>query len=279
MALYVYPRRFRQTFGDELWQTARDSLEAAHATRSPAQVARAWLSILLDLARSAALERMSSMRPSIVIALVMTGVAFIVSLLASLNLYLLEDGNPLTAAAYRASPLLRVSYDGAYLSALAATVAVCAVALCALLPGRAAPLGASAAIALVVALGGFGGLLVRAPLSFLVLFVSYIALLLLCLLVGWFTASRLRRGLSARVASIIGACAGVGMALLANVASLAPHTLALNPVSHGLYMQGQIPGTHYNALLIGLAVQLLTALLCALALVAALRAPTRSRLA
>ena len=51
-----------------------------------------------------------------------TLIAFIISLLASLNLYLLEDGNPLTQGAYLASPLLRFSYDGVYLSALAAGV-------------------------------------------------------------------------------------------------------------------------------------------------------------
>src|SRR6266567_9569375 len=65
--------------------------------------------------------------PRLWVALVATVTAFVVSLLASLNLYLLEDNNPLTQAAYSASPVLRFSYDGVYLSALVAGVAICAI--------------------------------------------------------------------------------------------------------------------------------------------------------
>src|SRR5579884_2702329 len=65
--------------------------------------------------------------PRLWTALAVTLFAGLVAVLASFNLYLLEDGNPLTTAAYTASPLLRFSYDGAYISALAAVVAVCTI--------------------------------------------------------------------------------------------------------------------------------------------------------
>src|SRR5579864_6641838 len=212
-----------------------------------------------------------TMRPAVIISAALTGVAFVISLLASLNLYLLEDQNPLTLTAYRSAPLLRVSYDAAYISALVAGVMVVALLVRLFAPTERAALAAIGALAVVVAFGGFGGLLVRAPLSFLALFAGFCALTLLCLLVAERMSARLRSASSDRTAALVGSCAGVVVALLVNAAALAPHTVALNPVSHALYMQGQIPGTHLNALLIALALALLMLALYALSLLAALR--------
>lgn len=97
-------------------------------------------------------------RPSLAPA---TVIAFVVSLLASLNIYLFEDANPLTRGAYGASPLLRFSYDGVYLSALAAAIAVCAVAVYTVARADAPVLRGLVAVTALVALGGFGGLLAR----------------------------------------------------------------------------------------------------------------------
>jgi hypothetical protein len=53
--------------------------------------------------------------PRFWIAPAATIIALVASLVTSLNLYLLEDDNPLTQAAFSASPLLRLSYDGVYI--------------------------------------------------------------------------------------------------------------------------------------------------------------------
>src|SRR5437879_6473223 len=108
--------------------------------------------------------------PLVWAVVVATGLAFIVSLIASLNLYLLEDGNILTQRAFEASAALRFSYDGAYLSALAAGVASCAILGFLMTPHRRVVLIGVSAVGLLVALGGFAGLLVRFPLSFVGLF-------------------------------------------------------------------------------------------------------------
>lgn len=72
-------------------------------------------------------RQINHLSPRLWIALAATLFAGLIAILASLNLYLLEDDNPLTTAAYSASPLLRFSYDGAYLSALVAVVTICAL--------------------------------------------------------------------------------------------------------------------------------------------------------
>ena len=97
-------------------------------------------------------------------ALAATLIAFVVALVASINLYLLEDGNPLTSAAYSASPLLRFSYDGVYLSALVAGVAVCGILGYALAQRDAPVLIGLGVVGVLVVIGGFGGLLIRQPL-------------------------------------------------------------------------------------------------------------------
>src|SRR6266699_510975 len=103
--------------------------------------------------------------PLVWAAMVATVLFFLASLGASLNLYLLEDGNALTQRAYEASALLRFSYDGAYLSALAAGVASCAIlGFLMTRHGRVVLIGVGTA-ALLVALGGFAGGLVHYPMS------------------------------------------------------------------------------------------------------------------
>ncbi len=271
VALRAYPSTFRRAYGEEMWRVARDAHAEARMAGGAA-IATLWLRIAADLARSASAERISHMRPTVILAAVMTGVAGAIAVLASLNLYLLEDNNPLTSSAYSASSLLRASYDLAYLSALVAGLGVCAIIVYAVAGlSRAATLGLGA-LALVVAFAGFGGLLVRQPLTFLAFLFGFACLALVSFAAGRSLARRLRHRSGERTAAVIGACAGVSGALLVNLIALAAHTLALNPVSHALYMQGQIPGTHLNALLLGLALAMLTLALYALSLVAAVRA-------
>ena len=270
LALLFYPRAFRERHGMELWQTGRDLAEATRAS-GLVEGARFWLAMYADILASALVERIMTMRASawtIWLAMGATLLAVAVSVGASLNLYLLEDGNPLTATAYAASPLLRVSYDGAYLAALVAGVAGAAIVVYAAAPARVAT-GIALTLAALVALGGFGGLLARYPLSGLALIGAFTGLAALCLLAGWGAARRLARHLGAR-APLVGACVGASVALALDAATLIAHTLALNPVSHALYMQGQIGATHYNALLIGMAAQALTVALCGLLLAVAL---------
>lgn len=215
------------------------------------------------------------MRLAAFISAALTGVAFVVSLLASLNLYLLEDHSPLTLAAYRSAPLLRVSYDASYVSALVAGVMVFALLARLFAPIGMSPLAAVGALALFLVLGGFGGLLLRAPLSFLALFAGFCALTLLCLFVAERTAMRLRSTTSNRVAALIGSCAGVVVALFVNVVALVPHTVFLNHINYALYMQGQIPGAHLNALMLGVALQLPFVSALGLSLLVALRLSRR----
>ncbi len=275
LALHAYPAAFRQRFGEEMWQVFRDAYEEARA-RGPAAMALLWLRASADLLRSALPERIHAMRPAVVIAAVTTCITFVVALLASINLYLLEDSNPLTNEAYAASPLLRFSYDGAYLSALVAAVAVCGVVAYALVPARGPVIGGLAAVALIVVLGGFGGLLVRHPVTFLALFAAFAGLTVVSFLVGQAISARLAARLGQRSALVVGACASTAVALLANVLALVPHTVALNPISHSLYMQGQIPGTHFNSLLIAMGVEVLTVAICAASILVALRSALRS---
>ncbi|HLQ29171.1 MAG TPA: hypothetical protein VK140_08045 [Ktedonobacteraceae bacterium] len=220
-----------------------------------------------------------SFQPRLWIAVAATGIAFVVALLASLNLYLLEDSNPLTQAAYSASPVLRFSYDGVYLSALVAALAVCAIIGYAITRASTPVFAGLMIVTLIVILGGFGGLLVRYPVNFLAFLLAFVALTLVSLLVGRAIATRSTRRLGERgerAAAIVGACASAGMALLVNVVALVTHTLLLNPVSHALFMQGQIGETHFSSLLIAMGLELLTMLIYALSIGFALRSPSRS---
>lgn len=276
--LALYPRAFRERHGLELWQTGRDMAEAARAAGRRVGVSF-WLALYADALAGALVERVKAMRGATWTAWLAFGatlLAVAVSVAASLNLYLLEDGNPLTASAYGSSALLRYSYDGAYLAALVAGVAGVALLAYALAPARVATAGALG-LAALVALGGFGGLLARHPLNGLALIGAFAGLSLLCLLVGWGVARALTARRGARAASLIGACAGAGLALLADAAALIVHTFALNPASHALYMQGRIGATPLNALLIGMAAQALMVALCGLTLALAWRSRSSGR--
>src|SRR6185437_12616996 len=105
-------------------------------------------------------------RPRLWIAVAATILTCTVSLLASINLYLLEDGNPLTQTAYSASPLVRFSYDGVYLSALVACVAVCAIVGYAITRTGTSVIIGLILVSLLIILGGFGGLLLRYHVTF-----------------------------------------------------------------------------------------------------------------
>ncbi len=214
-------------------------------------------------------------RPRLWLAVAATIITFIVSLLASINLYLLEDSNPLTQAAYSASPLVRLSYDGVYLSALVACVAICAIVGYAVTHSNTSVLIGQILVTLLIIFGGVGGLLVRYPATFLGFFIIFVGLMLLSLLSGRAVASRSSRYLGQKTTAILGACFGTFIVLLANAVTLVLHTLALNPVSHALFMQGQIGETHFNSLVIGMVIEVLLTLICALSIWLAFRSPAR----
>jgi hypothetical protein len=279
MLLAFYPRAFRARRALELWQTVRDLAEETNS-RNIFAAARFWLAVYADTLAGVLAERWHVVRDSTRnvwetwLALGMTLLAVVASVGASLDLYLLEDSNPLTAAAYSALPLLRFSYTAAYIAALVAGVAGVAVVAYAVIPARAA-LWSVLGLAAFVALGGFGGLVVRHTLTGLALIGAFAALCALCLFIGWRVARALMRRTRERAAILIGACAGAVVALLVNAAALITHTLTLNPVSHALYMQFRIGDTPYNAALIGMVVQTLLVVCCAASLAAALWSASR----
>jgi hypothetical protein len=251
-----------------------------------------WFSTLCDVALSAGSERwqackervstMASIRdtqqlpPRLWVALAATLIAFLVCLVASLNLYLLEDGSSLTAAAYGASPLLRFSYDGVYLSALAAGVAVCAIIGYVLVQQPLLVAAGLTLVALLVALGGFGGLLARHAATFAVFLAVFLALTLGGFLLGRLVMIRGGESLGRRPSAVLGACISAGSLLSINVVALSLHTLSLNPVSHTLYMQGQMEGTHLNFTLLIMGVALFTLVACMVCLGRALGLIARS---
>ncbi len=256
LCLYVYPPSFRRAYGSRMALVFRDSCRAILQQRGLAALVPFWLRTVSDLFLNACLEYGSVVKRRIRlmstfnergtvplrlwIALAATILAFAVSLVASLNLYLIEDSSALTGIAYSTSPLLRFSYDGIYLSALSAGVSICAIIGYALARRAALVFPGLVVLALLIACGGFGGLLIRHPLSFLVDFPMFLVLTLLSLLMGRGAAKRAERWLGRQPAGMLGACVSVSSMLLINVMALVLHTLLLNPVSHALYMQGQI---------------------------------------
>lgn len=217
-----------------------------------------------------------SISPRLWVAFTATLFAGIITFLASLNLYLLEDGNPLTTTAYSVSPLLRFSFDGVYLSALVTGVAICALVGHLLVKSSTPILIGFLIVSLFVALAGFGGLFKRYPSTFLVLFTVFAGLTLISVVGGRIAAARSHRRLGQRSAAILGSCVSASIALLANLVALIPHTLTLNPVSHPLYMQGQVGSTHFNSVLIAMGIELLSIAICALTIGLAFRPSSRS---
>lgn len=291
LLLRAYPATFRHAYRERMVRVFHDSCHAALQQRGLPALFPLWFYTLSDLVVTAYLERwhvlkekgcvMAMSRYSqnfplrLRIAIVATVIAFAVSLVASLNLYLLEDTSSLTQAAYSASSLLRFSYDGVYLSALAAAVAICAIIGYAMVQRTLLVIIGLIIVTLLVAFGGFGGLLIRHATTFLLFFVVFCLLLLIGLLLGRAVAARMVRFLEQRSAAILGACVSVGSLLLVNIIALILHTLILNPVSHALYMQGQIGGTHLNFTLIAMGIAPLTLIACIVCLGLALRSPSQ----
>lgn len=289
--LRAYPATFQREYGSRMARVFRDNCRDVLQQRGRAAFIPFWWQMLSDLFLNACLEHWSvfqertrSMTTSndrktvplrLWIALIATILAFAVSLVASLNLYLIEDPSHLTQVAYGVSPLLRFSYDGLYLSALAAGVAMCAIIGYAFVQRAVFVLPGLIVVALLVAFGGFGGLLVHHATLFLVDFIVFLALTLLSLLVGRRVATRTMHQLGQRPAGLLGACISVCSVLLINVMALVLHTLLLNPVSHALYVQGQIEGTHFNFSLIAMGLAFLTLIACTVSLAYTLRLPSQ----
>jgi hypothetical protein len=274
--LYAYPKTFRQSYGERMARVFADQCGASLRKSGVAALIPLWFATCSDLLLAAASERWQAMLPfRLWTALAATLITFLVCLVASLNLYLLEESSSLTLAAYTASPLLRFSYDGMYLSALAAGVAVGAIVGYALLPRHLPVTVGVVGLSVVVALGGFGGLTWRHPSTFLVFLLVFAALTLGSFFLGQLVMTRAGRSLGQRPAAILGACVSAGSLLLVNVVTLVFHTVILNPVSHALYMQGQIAGTHLNFSLLIMGLALLTLLVCVVCLGRALGSLTQ----
>lgn len=276
--LYAYPKTFRESYGERMVRVFADQCRASLQKSGIVAAIPLWFSTCSDLVFAAGSERWQSWKEMVGsmtlqsdttifplrvwAALAATLISFFVCLAGSLNLYLLEDTSSLTLAAYTASPLLRFSYDGVYLSALAAGVAVGAIVGYALLPRHLLVTVGIIGLSVVVALGGFGGLLWRHPATFLVFLLVFGSLTLGSYFLGRLVMARAGRSMEQRPAAILGACVGAGSLLLVNVVTMVLHTVSLNPVSHALYMQGQIEGTHLNFSLLIMGLALLTLLMC-----------------
>lgn len=289
--LHIYPAPFRREYGSRMAHVFRDSCRDVLQRHGLLAIIPFWLQTLSDLFGNACLEHWSVFQQRtrgmtafndrrtvplrLWIALTTTILAFAIELLASLNLYLIEDSSHLTQMAYGASPLLRFSYDGIYLSASASTVTICAIIGFALVPRVIFMVPGLIVFALLVAFGGLGGLLVHHATLFLVNLIAFLFLALLSLLVGRGVAKHTMHWLGQRSAWMLGACTSTCSVLLINVLALVMHTLLLNPVSHALYMQGQIVGTHFNFSLIAMGLALFTLMTCAVSLGCALRLPSQ----
>ena len=286
LLLYAYPASFRSRYGERMARVFADACRFQLAEGGRLALIPLWWSTCTDLALSAGLERCQAFQAKVSsmilssdseqfplrlkAALVATVIAFFVCLVASINLYLIEDSSSLTAAAYSASSLLRITYDGVYLSALAAGVAIVALVAYALVPLQRFITASLVLVALLVALGGFGGLLARHPVTFLVFLAVFLALTMSSFLLGRLVAGRLGDAPGDRPAAILGVCVSAGSLLAVNVAALVLHTLSLNPVSHALYMQGRIGDTPLNLTLLAMLVALVALVACVVCLMWAL---------
>jgi hypothetical protein len=287
LLLLAYPASFRSDYGERMARVFADAFRSQVARRGRLALIPLWWFAVTDVAFSAGLERwlafqakVSSMTLSsnaerfplrLKAALAATLIAFSVCLVASINLYLIEDSSSLAAAAYSTSSVLRLSYDGVYLSALAAGVAVAALIAYTLAPHQRVITASLIVVALLVALGGFGGLLVRHPATFLVFLAVFLTITLVSFSLGRLVAVRSGGAMGLRPAAVLGACVSAGILLAVNVAALVLHTLSLNPVSHALYMQGRIGQTPFNLTLLAMLLALASLVACASCLVWALR--------
>ncbi len=292
LLLHAYPVAFRAHYGERMERVFRDTCRIAMQRHGVYSLIPVWLSTSLDLAVSAGAERWQSFTEKvggtmstysdarsveirIWFAVAATLVAFFVSLVASFNLYLLEDDSSLTTAAYSASSLLRYSYDAVYLSALAAGVAICAIVGNALIQRRFYLVAVLGLVTFMVAIAGFGGLLVRQTTTFFVFFAIFVILTLGGFLMGQWVSARSVSALGEKRAAVLGACASAVGILLVNVVAVVLHTLTLNPVSHALYMQGQVGNTHLNFSLLMMGLSLLALIACATLLGRALNSRSR----
>ena len=219
----------------------------------------------------AAYGHTQNITPRLWIALIATVIAFIATMLASINLYQIEDSSPLTQVAYTLSPLLRFSYDVVYVSALVACIAVCAIIAYLFTQVESIITIGLIVVTLLIAFAGFGGLLLRQPTSFLVLFLILVVLTLVSHLTGRVVSARLRPRLGQRSAAILGGCVGIGVVFLINAIALVLHTLVLNPVNHQLFMQGQIANSHFSSLLIAMGIEVLALIIFLLSIGVAFR--------
>jgi hypothetical protein len=285
--LYAYPAPFRRSYGERLARVFRDTCRATLEERGGLFLISLWRRTCTDLVWTACSERWQSFKESacfmassehsqqwparLWVAVIAMLLAFSVELLASFHLYLLEDASRLSQVAYNASPLLRFSYDVIYLSALASGVVVCAVVGYALVRRRLVVTIGCVILTLLVAFGGFGGLLIHHLVTFLILLVLLFMLTMSSFLLGHVVTARSSRDLSPRPAAVLGVCVSAGAILLVNLVALVLQTLSLYPVSHALYMQGQVAGTHLNALLLAMVLALLTGIISLVCLGRAIR--------
>jgi len=275
LALFLYPPAFRRVFGRELWQTGRDAYEEA-SVRGPAGLALLWLSLGVDTLRSAIPERLNAMRPTLVLAPIMTGLAFVVSLIVSVHLLVHHSFQFLTiirGAAWVYSPWVGLSVNGPYIADLVAGVAVCALVAYTLAPANRLVTVGLGVVALVVALVGAVGdpALFYFP-AFAMSFLLFVALALVSLLVGRAVVDRLQPRVPPRAAALIGGCASVGIVLLFNVVTLTAATFVGKPYAQGLHPLSRLGDLTLSPTVLALGGQVPTMLVCLGSIVVAIRA-------
>jgi hypothetical protein len=180
--------------------------------------------------------------------------AALVAFLGGLDVYLYEDGSPLTHAAYRAAPFLSLSFSLIYVTALAIGVAaVMLLARLALATAGSAHPGAGDLAALpLVAFGAplaFWGIALRQPGAFLALVLMLAGGVGLMTLVTRFAVARLKRMAVVRpAAEVLGACAGLITLLLVDGGLVLAHLLVLRVASPDLYATTLLGGSSVSEL-------------------------------
>lgn len=193
--------------------------------------------------------------------------AALVAFLGGLDVYLYEDGSPLTHAAYRAAPFLDLSFSLIYVTALAIGIAsVVLIARLALAASGSAHPGASDLAAAPLIIFGaplaFWGIALRQPGAFLALVLILAGGVALMLLVTRLAVARLlRMAVAQPAAATLGACVGLVTLLLVDGGLALAHLLVLRVAGPELYATTLVGGSGISELAVACAlVALLTCL-------------------
>lgn len=158
------------------------------------------------------------------------------------DVYLIEDGNPLARLAYRAAPALNTSFAAIYTTALGVGV-LAIVAAGRFVVARwgmtsmshAAPL--VALVVAVAALAGLWGLAIRHPVTFVLLVAGLAAFVTVALVMGRAIVTWWSHGAATGSAAegVLAVCAAAVLGMSVNVAVSIAHTVIMRIAASALY--------------------------------------------